>query len=58
MSIFKMFSILRTKSADKTILKYSYVVQRAIEESKILTLILFNDRSVEEEITKAGVKTF
>ena len=38
-----MFSLLKIKSTDKTIFKYSYIVQRAFEESKILTLILFND---------------
>ena len=48
LAIFKMFSLLKIKSTDKTIFKYSYIVQRAFEESKILTLIIFNDIRIEE----------
>ena len=57
-AIFKRLSILRVNPKDKCIYKYSYVIQRAIEESKILALILFTDDSVKEEIEKCEVATF
>lgn len=43
LQIFKKFSILgiHKKDRENIIYKYCYIVQRLIEESKILTLILF-----------------
>lgn len=47
-----MFSILTVSANDKdnTILKYSYIIQRLIEESKILTLILFQNEEIKYAI--------
>lgn len=50
--LFKRFCILRTNPKDKVIYRYSYIIQRIIEESKILSLILFTDESIKEEIGK------
>ena len=46
--IFRKFSILRLTPTDKTIYKYSYIIQRVIEEYKILTLIFFSSEGVVE----------
>lgn len=57
-AIFRQFSILRDNSRDKTIYKYSYIIQRAIEESKILALILFTNDEVKQELDRLEIKTF
>lgn len=51
-NIFRKFSILQVsqKETGKIIYKYSYIIQRLIEESKILTLILFSSESVKHEM--------
>lgn len=57
-AIFRQFSILRDNARDKTIYKYSYIIQRVIEESKILALILFTNDEVKQEIERLDIKTF
>ncbi len=51
-NIFRKFSILQVsqKETGKIIYKYCYIIQRLIEESKILTLILFSSESVKQEV--------
>lgn len=61
--IFKKFNLLRIQRSDseKIIYKYSYVVQRLIEESKIITLILFSNDECKrkfDEIKMAMVDIF
>jgi hypothetical protein len=43
--MFRRFNYLRVEKSDseRIIYKYSYIIQRLIEESKILTLILFSN---------------
>ena len=41
---------------DKTIYKYSYIIQRIIEESKILTLILFSNEEIKQEMEQLKVQ--
>lgn len=49
--LFRKFSILKVEKSDneKIIYKYSYIIQRLIEEYKIMTLILFKDSKTQEE---------
>jgi 6-pyruvoyl-tetrahydropterin synthase len=50
--IFKKLSLLRDTPNDKNIYKYGYIIQRIIEEFKILTLIMFSNHGVISEIQK------
>lgn len=61
--IFRKFNLLRIERADseRIIYKYSYVVQRLIEESKIITLILFSNEQCKlkfDEIQNAMVDIY
>lgn len=49
--IFRKFNLLRIERADseRIIYKYSYVVQRLMEESKIITLILFSNEDCKNK---------
>lgn len=48
--MFRRFNYLRVQKSDseRIIFKYSYIIQRLIEESKILTLILFSNEEARK----------
>jgi len=58
--VFKNFSILGKSRQEQTevIYRYSYIIQRLIEEYKIITLILFSDRRAEVYFNDPQNKTF